>query len=124
MKFKLIESYDDALFYKDKIDVGLSSESNPIMSYFDFYEILKEHYSEDELLEILMDNNYIHENEDLFDVMSYKMNVLDYYSIPEFKEIMDNEVFPEVDRQLQDEEDFEAEFGSEGNFYKRLDQDR
>ena len=56
--------------------------------------------------------------------MSYKMNVLDYYSIPEFKEIMDNEVFPEVDRQLQDEEDFEAEFGSEGNFYKRLDQDR
>ena len=72
-----------------------------------------------------MDNGYeLKGDEDVSDILLFDMSLFDYYKIPEFQKILEEEVFPEIDQRIKDEKDFESEMGPGGSFYQELDRQR
>lgn len=122
MKFKLTENLNEDLGlsdYQRYIFVGPYSSLEYLMDFDEFKQYFRENFSTDELAEILIREGYItrEDKEDesldldsLIDDTLFEMSIPDYYDIPEFKDILDDIVFPIIDQALEDQRDFETEF--------------
>ena len=123
MKFKLVEDYEDFsdnpydfesdefidyIDFADEIQLGHNYDG--VMDYFEFIDFITDRYSYNELFNILTregydldpDNDPQIEVEDTFQDMDF----YDFEKIPEFKNIMESEVYPRVAELLKDQEDY------------------
>lgn len=116
MKFRLVEDFvDDPIDYIDfEQEIQLGHKYDGVMDYFEFIDFITDKYSYNELFSILTREGYKLDptNDPQIEVEDTFLNMdfYDFEKIPEFKQIMESEVYPRVAELLKDEEDFGNEF--------------